>query len=49
MQTDTDFAFVYKALVDKHMTPDPQLLEAMRTLLLHQLSARDPPGGKKSQ
>ena len=49
MKSETDFAVLYKALVDRHVRPDPQRLEAMRTLLLDHLSIPAPPERKQTE
>ena len=38
MKSKTDFAVLYKALVDRHVNPNPQRLEALRNLLMDRLS-----------
>lgn len=49
MKSETDFAVLYKALVDRHMNPNPQRLEALRNLLMDQLSIPAPPERKQGQ
>lgn len=43
MKSETDFAGLYQALIDRHMHPEPQQLAAMRDQILRQLSILDPP------
>lgn len=43
MKSETDFAGLYQALIDRHMHPDLQQLAAMRDQILRQLSILDSP------
>ena len=49
MPDNTDFAVLYKKLIDRSYTPDPTQIEHARDALMALLSERSPPGADKSK
>ena len=45
MPDNTDFAVLYKTLIDRNLSPDPQKLTRTRDALMALLSGRSPPRG----